>query len=155
MDALPSKDAAKLVALLGNYEVVGHGDPHPAKVQDYGAGILCIRHVKAAYQGGALFYVQESSAGFQKVCILTRYKKPRQEVPRNVLDRARIHSGWEHNWCATRGNHAFILVWDTDAAGNPMGTPEYFGGYKGSRMGRGTKLTARFGDYVSPSGAKG
>ena len=53
------------------------------------------------------------------------------------------------------GNHAFILVWETDSKGNKIGVPKYFGGYKGSGLNWGTKLTARYGDYLPPEGFKG
>ncbi len=89
MEDLPAKDAANLIAVMDHYETVGFDDPKPAKIQDYGEGIRSIRHVRPNYKGRALFYVGESSPGYQKLWILTVYKKESQEVPRNVLDRAK------------------------------------------------------------------
>ena len=80
-DDLPAKDAANLIVVMGRYEKVGFDDPKPAKVQDYGDGIKCIRHVKSSYKGRGLFYIGESIPGFQKLWILTVYKKESQEVP--------------------------------------------------------------------------
>lgn len=89
MDTIPSRDAAKLVALMEHYETAGLGDPSPAKIQDYGNGILSIRHIKPAYQGRVLFYVQETREKYQKLCVLTCYKKESQDVPRHILERAK------------------------------------------------------------------
>jgi len=89
LDALPSKDAAKLIALMNHYELAGLGDPAPAQIDDYGEGIKRIRHIKPDYQGRGLFYVGESSAGYQKLWLLTVYKKESQDVPKHILVRAR------------------------------------------------------------------
>jgi hypothetical protein len=89
LDALPAKDAAKLVVLMDYYETVGLGGPSPAKIQNYGDGIMCIRHIKPAYNGRALFYAGESRSGYQLLWLLTVYKKESQEVPKQILERAR------------------------------------------------------------------
>jgi len=78
-----------LIAVIGRYEEVGFDDPKPAKVQDYGDGIKCIRHVKPNYQGRCLFYMGDSAPGYQKLWILTIYKKETQEMPKQVLERAK------------------------------------------------------------------
>ena len=57
--------------------------PGPIKVQSYGGGVLCIRHVSGHYQGRCLF--AETS---DELVILTVYKKETQEVPQHVLERA-------------------------------------------------------------------
>ncbi len=89
LDDLPARDAANLIVVMGRYEEVGFDDPKPAKVQDYGEGIKCIRHVKPNYKGRGLFYVGESGTGYQKLWVLTVYKKESQEVPKHVLERAK------------------------------------------------------------------
>lgn len=89
LEDLPAKDAANLIAVMDHYETVGFEDPKPAKVQDYGDGIRSIRHVKPNYKGRALYYVGETRSGYQKLWILTVYKKESQEVPKHVLERAR------------------------------------------------------------------
>jgi phage-related protein len=89
LDALPPKDAANLIAIMNGYETVGFGNPSPAKIQDYGEGIKSIRHFKPSYKGRGLFYVGESGAGYQKLWILTVYKKESQEVPKHILERAK------------------------------------------------------------------
>jgi len=88
-DELTAKDAAILAVVMDRYQDVGFDDPRPAKVQDYGEGIKCIRHIKGNYKGRALFYVGESISGYQKLWILTVYRKESQEVPQHVLDRAK------------------------------------------------------------------
>lgn len=89
LEDLPAKDAASLIAVMDHYETVGLDDPRPAKVQDYGEGIRCIRHVKPNYKGRGLFYVGVTGPGYQKLWVLTVYKKESQEVPRHILERAR------------------------------------------------------------------
>jgi phage-related protein len=89
LNALPPADAANLVTVMDHYETVGFDDPKPAKVQDYGDGIRCIRHVKPNYRGRGLFYVGQTGPGYQKLWILTVYKKESQEVPKHVLERAK------------------------------------------------------------------
>ena len=88
-DELPAKDAANLIVVMDHYETVGFEDPRPAKVQDYGDGIRCIRHFKSNYKGRGLFYIGESSAGYQMLWILTVYKKESQEVPKHIIERAK------------------------------------------------------------------
>jgi phage-related protein len=86
---LPAKDAANLIATMDHYETVGFQDPKPAKVQDYGDGARCIRHIKSNHKRRVLFYVGQADSGYQKLWILTVYKKETQEVPKHVMDRAR------------------------------------------------------------------
>ncbi len=50
---------------------------------------MCIRHVKPRYKGRGLYYVGGSGPGYQKLWILTVYKKESQEVPKRILERAR------------------------------------------------------------------
>lgn len=86
---LPDKDRAKLLSLLEHYRTVGLGNPSPAQVDDYGDGLYRLRHIKPAYQGRLIFFAVERVAGFERLVVLTVYKKQSQEVPQNVLDRAR------------------------------------------------------------------
>ena len=48
LDALPSKDADKLISLMAHYEQCGLGNPSPALIDDYGDGIYRLRHIKGA-----------------------------------------------------------------------------------------------------------
>jgi uncharacterized protein RhaS with RHS repeats len=48
------------------------------------------------------------------------------------------------------GNHAFLLIWDTNDKGEKVGCPKYFGGYKGDGFGNGTALNALNGNYTGP-----
>ena len=38
VDALPAKDAAKLLTLIDFYETCGLGDPNPVRIDGYGDG---------------------------------------------------------------------------------------------------------------------
>ena len=87
--ALPAKDRAKLLALMEHYRTVGLDNPSPAMVDDYGDGIKRLRHIKSAYQGRLLFFAVDRTAGFERLIALTVYKKESQDVPQNVLDRAK------------------------------------------------------------------
>ena len=58
-------------------------------IDDYGDGIKRLRHIKSAYQGRVLFFATESRAGYEKLIVLTVFKKQSQDVPNNVLARAR------------------------------------------------------------------
>lgn len=89
LESLPSKDRAKLAALMEFYEGVGLENPYPAQIDSYEHGILRIRHVKANYQGRALYYVSESLEGFQKLTLLVVYKKETGKVPSAVIETAR------------------------------------------------------------------
>jgi phage-related protein len=86
--SLPAKDRAKLMALLEHFRTVGAGNPSPAQIDDYGGGLHRLRHVKSAYQGRALFFVVERTFGFERLIVLTVYKKESQETPDHVLARA-------------------------------------------------------------------
>lgn len=89
LDSLPSKDRAKLVAILEFYEVVGVGNPYPVQIDSYDHGILRIRHVKANYQGRALFYISKAREGYQKLTLLAVYKKESRRLPSAILETAR------------------------------------------------------------------
>ena len=86
---LPTKDRAKLLSLLEHYKVAGLGNPSPAMIDDYGEGLFRLRHIKSAYQGRLLFFAVERVAGYERLVVLTVFKKQSQDVPQNVLDRAR------------------------------------------------------------------
>jgi phage-related protein len=88
--ALPDRDEAKLLSLMEHYETVGFGNPSPAQIDDYGDGIYRLRHIKPAYQGRLIFFAVERVAGLEKLVVLTVFKKQSQDVPQNVLDRARV-----------------------------------------------------------------
>lgn len=88
-DSLPRKDRAKLAALIEFYEDADIGNPYPAQVDAYEGGVFRLRHVKASYQGRALFYVNESREGAQRLILLTIYKKESASALAAVLDRAR------------------------------------------------------------------
>ena len=87
--ALTDKDRAKLLALLEHYRNAGLGNPSPAQIDDYGEGLYRLRHIKPAYQGRLLFFAIERVAGFERLVVLTVFKKQSQDVPQNILDRAR------------------------------------------------------------------
>jgi phage-related protein len=89
LDALPAKDVAKLTSLMEHFAEVGLGNPSPVQIDDYGIGIYRLRHIKPAYQGRLLYFAVERSAGFERLIVLTVFKKENQEVPRNVLERAK------------------------------------------------------------------
>ncbi len=89
LDELPSKDAAKLVALMNHYEQCGFGNPSPAQVDDYGDGIYRLRHIKPAYQGRLLFFASIRSSGFEQLVMLVVYKKQGQKVPQHIVETAR------------------------------------------------------------------
>jgi len=96
LDALPSKDAEKLVALMMHFEKCGLGNPSPAQIDDYGDGILRIRHIKPAYQGRAIYFASERTYGFEKLVILLVFKKETQKTPASVLETAkRRRTEWE------------------------------------------------------------
>jgi hypothetical protein len=54
-DDLPSNEADKLAALVAHYQLCSRGNPAPAQIDDYGEGLLRLRHVKPAYQGRMIF----------------------------------------------------------------------------------------------------
>ncbi len=89
LDSLPPKEAAKLVSLMEHYGQIGHENPSPAMVDDYGDGLKRLRHIKPAYQGRLLFFAVDRSSGYERLVALTVYNKQSQDVPRNILDRAR------------------------------------------------------------------
>jgi phage-related protein len=88
LDALPARDAAKLVALMVHYELCGLGNPSPAQINDYGGGVFRLRHMKPAYQGRLLYFATDRSLGFERLIILAIYKKQSQKVPSGVLELA-------------------------------------------------------------------
>ena len=87
--SLPTKDRAKLAALIEFYEDSGTGNPYPARIDAYGNGLFRLRHVKSAYQGRSLFYISESREGYQKLTLLAIFKKESGKVPTNTLATAR------------------------------------------------------------------
>lgn len=89
LDALPEKDEGKLLALMEYYLTVGLNNPSPVQIDDYGDGIKRLRHIKPAYAGRALFFTIDREAGFERLVVLTVYKKQSQGVPKSILDRAR------------------------------------------------------------------
>ena|SRR5579862_3222506 len=89
LDALPARDASKLISLMTHYRTVGLENPSPAMIDDYGDGIKRLRHIKPAYQGRMLFFAIDRVAGFERLVVLTVYKKESRDVPQNMLDRAR------------------------------------------------------------------
>lgn len=89
LDDLPAKDASKLTSLMEHYRTVGQGNPSPVMIDDYGNGLYRLRHIKSAYQGRLIFFAVDRAAGFERLVVLTVYKKQSQGVPQNVLDRAR------------------------------------------------------------------
>lgn len=89
LKALPTSDRAKLEALIEHYETVGRGNPSPAQIDDYGDGIYRLRHVKAAYQGRLIFFAVDRKQGYERLIILTVYKKEGQRTPATVIETAR------------------------------------------------------------------
>lgn len=89
LDELPSKDAAKLLAVMEHYRMVGLSNPAPAMIDDYGDGIKRLRHVSGAYQGRTLFFAVDRTKGFERLVVLTVFKKESQSVPKRILERAR------------------------------------------------------------------
>ncbi len=95
-DALPAKDAAKLSSLMAHYEVCGFGNPSPVQIDDYGEGILRLRHIKPAYQGRLIFFAVDQVAGFERLVILAVFKKQGQKTPTTILETAkRRKRRWE------------------------------------------------------------
>lgn len=95
-DDLPAKDADKFAALLVHYQTTGLGNPAPAQVDDYGNGLYRLRHIKSAYQGRLIFFAVDRVEGFERLVILTVYKKQSQKVPDSVLETAkRRKKQWE------------------------------------------------------------
>jgi len=88
LSQLPAAESAKLASLMHHYRTVGNQNPAPAQIDDYGDGIKRLRHIKSAYQGRILFSVGERSAGYEKLIVLTVYKKEGMTVPNSVLQRA-------------------------------------------------------------------
>ncbi|CAN5553241.1 hypothetical protein BH11ARM2_BH11ARM2_16240 [soil metagenome] len=86
---LPHRDRAKLLALLEYYENAGTGNPSPAQIDDYGEGLYRLRHIKPVYQGRLIFFAVERVAGYERLVVLTVYKKEGQDVPTRVIERAR------------------------------------------------------------------
>jgi phage-related protein len=65
-------------------------------VDDYGDGLYRLRHVKLAYQGRLIFFAVDRAAGFERLVVLTVYKKQTQKVPARVLETAkRRKKQWE------------------------------------------------------------
>ena len=98
VDALPAKDAAKLLTLIDHYEACGLGDPTPVQIDGYGDGIYRLRHVKPAYAGRLLFFPVDRRAGYERLIVLLVYKKEGQKTPLHVLEMARRRKRqWEEN----------------------------------------------------------
>jgi len=89
LEALPPKDAAKLVALMTHYEQSGFRNPSPAQIDDYGDGIFRLRHLKPAYSGRLLFFCVDRVQGAERLIILLVYKKEGQKVPLRLLGKAK------------------------------------------------------------------
>lgn len=89
LQSLQDRDRAKLISVMEHYEQAGFGTPYPADIADYGNEIKRIKHSKNAYQGRALFFVSESREGYQKLVVLTVFKKEANKVPNHVIERAR------------------------------------------------------------------
>lgn len=87
--ALPDGDRAKLTALLVHYESVGFGNPSPAQIDDYGDGLYRLRHIKPAYMGRLIYFAVDRVAGFERLVILTVFKKQSHKVPSSVLETTR------------------------------------------------------------------
>ena len=52
-------------------------------------------------------------------------------------------------------NHSYLLIYETNSKGQRVGTPKYFGGYKGDGFTGPLSLdhlTARYGNYLGPKG---
>ena len=95
-DALPATDAAKLGMLMDHYETVGLGNPAPVQIDDYGDGLFRLRHIKSAYQGRLIYFTVDRSAGYERLVILTVYKKQSQKTPANLIETAkRRKQQWE------------------------------------------------------------
>lgn len=95
---LPNGDRAKLEALIEHYETVGLGNPAPAQVDDYGDGLYRLRHVKPAYQGRLIFFAVDRMKGFERLIILTVYKKESQKMPTGIIETARRRKKqWEES----------------------------------------------------------
>jgi phage-related protein len=89
-------DRAKLQSLIEHYEMVGFGNPSPAQVDDYGDGLFRLRHIKPAYQGRLIYFAIDRTKGFERLVILTVYKKQSQKTPSNVIETAmRRKKQWE------------------------------------------------------------
>jgi phage-related protein len=103
LDDLPAKEASKITGLMDHYRLVGRGNPSPALVDDYGDGIKRLRHVKSEYQGRLLFFTAFKTPGFERLVVLTVYKKESHDVPRNVLERAKGRKAQYEKWSEKNG----------------------------------------------------
>ena len=62
----------------------------------YEDGLYRLRHIKPAYQGRLIFFAVDRAAGFERLVILTVYKKQSQKAPASVLETAkRRKKQWE------------------------------------------------------------
>ena len=59
-------------------KAVGLGNPSPAQVDDYGDGLYRLRHIKPAYQGRLIYFAADREKGFERLVILSVYKKQAQ-----------------------------------------------------------------------------
>lgn len=89
MIELPARDRAKLAVLMEHYASCGAGNPSPAQIDSYGDGLYRIRHIKEEYQGRGVFFVAVREQGYEKLVLLTAYKKETPGIPTNILERAR------------------------------------------------------------------
>jgi len=78
--AIPINDRSKLISVMTAHEREEAG---PIKIQTYGGGISCIRHISGRYQDRCLF-----AETADDLVILTVYKKETQEIPQHILERA-------------------------------------------------------------------
>ena len=86
---MPTKDRAKLQALMEHYETVGFENPAPVQVDDYGDGLYRLRHVKPAYRGRVIFFAVDRVKDFERLVVLTVYKKQSQKTPASVVETAK------------------------------------------------------------------
>lgn len=95
---MPGNDAAKLGTLMEHYQTVGHGNPSPVQIDDYGNGLYRLRHIKPSYQGRLIFLAVDRAAGFERLVILVIYKKQGQKTPADVIETAkRRKKQWEES----------------------------------------------------------
>src|SRR5260370_727073 len=89
MKALGAKDESKILDLMNVYAASGVVAQPPVLVEDYGEGLLCLRHVSGTYKGRCLFFAVVSMPGYQLCVALKIYRKHSQKADPRAIKQAR------------------------------------------------------------------
>ncbi|CAN5436866.1 hypothetical protein BH11ARM2_BH11ARM2_31310 [soil metagenome] len=87
--ALERSDAIKLLYLLELYRTCGIQATSPLYIEDYGEGLLLLRHTSGAYKGRCFFVTTIKRKDFQKCVVLLVYRKESQKADPQAVERAR------------------------------------------------------------------